>query len=155
MIVYLRKVGKIAYSGWHVTVIRAYRGHGLSLGAHYLHWLISQKLTHYPIARWAGQLSPYPGLGLPMLRSTLKRIMTRIALESGRVQKNRQDGNREFISCLACIDALGEKIPPVLVYPGTSGDFWSSWAQDVTPEDDAFFTTSTNGWSSNATASNG
>jgi hypothetical protein len=81
---------------------------------------------------------------------TLKRIMTRSALESGRVTKSRQDGNREFISCLACVNALGKKIPPVLIYPGTSGDLWSSWVQDVTPEDDVFFTTSSNGWSSNA-----
>jgi hypothetical protein len=69
---------------------------------------------------------------------TLKRIMARNALESGRVTKARQDGNREFISCLACVNALGKKIPLVLIYPGTSGDLWSSWVQDVTPEDDVF-----------------
>jgi DDE superfamily endonuclease len=81
---------------------------------------------------------------------TLKRIMTRAALESGRITKSRQDGNREFISCLACVNALGKKIPPVLIYPGTSGDLWNTWVQDVTPEDEVFFTTSSNGWSSNA-----
>lgn len=79
---------------------------------------------------------------------TMKRIMSKESLEEGRNTKNRQDGSREFITCLACINALGKKIPPVLIYPGTSGDLWSSWTQDVDEEDEIFFTTTLNGWSS-------
>jgi hypothetical protein len=38
---------------------------------------------------------------------SLKRIITLEALKSGRVTKSKQDGSREFISCLACISAIG------------------------------------------------
>jgi hypothetical protein len=79
----------------------------------------------------------------------MKRIMTLAALKSGRVTKARQDGNREFISCLACISAVGRWIPPLLVYPGASNDLRASWVNDVTSESAAHFTVSPNGWSSN------
>ena len=36
----------------------------------------------------------------------MKRIMTLEAYKSGRVTKRKHDGNREFISCLACILAI-------------------------------------------------
>ena len=80
---------------------------------------------------------------------TMKRIMTRIALETGRVTKARQDGSREFITCLACVSAIEKKIPPILIYLSTSEDLWSSWVQDVTLEDEVHFAVSDNKWSSN------
>ena len=52
----------------------------------------------------------------------IKRIITRLALESGRVTKARQDRCREFISCLAYISAIRKKISPVLIYPSISRD---------------------------------
>ncbi len=39
---------------------------------------------------------------------SLKRIMARAALESGRIMKSKQDGSHEFISILACISAIGK-----------------------------------------------
>jgi hypothetical protein len=39
-------------------------------------------------------------------KRSLKRIITRAALESGRIIKAKQDGSREFISILACISAI-------------------------------------------------
>jgi hypothetical protein len=48
--------------------------------------------------------------------------MTREALESGRVSKVQTDGNREFISLLACIYADGTTIPLALIYKGDSHD---------------------------------
>jgi hypothetical protein len=37
---------------------------------------------------------------------TMKRIMTQEALKLGRIKKLKQDGNRKFISILACISAI-------------------------------------------------
>ena len=37
----------------------------------------------------------------------LKRIMSQEAYKSGRVRQAVQDGNREFISLLACVSAIG------------------------------------------------
>ena len=81
---------------------------------------------------------------------TMKWIMTRKALESGRVTKNKQDGSREFISLLACISAIGKAIPPLLVYRGKSGDLMSTWVDEVIAESGVHFAVSDNGWSNNA-----
>ena len=48
--------------------------------------------------------------------------MTLEALKLGRVTKNKQDGNYEFISLLAYISAIGKAIPPLLIYKGASSD---------------------------------
>ena len=77
----------------------------------------------------------------------LKRIISREVFESSRVTKTRQDGNREFISCLACVSAVGKAIPPVLIYTGKSGDLQTTWMEEVTDESGVHFSISTNGWS--------
>ena len=40
------------------------------------------------------------------------------AYKSGRVRQAIQDGNREFISLLACVSTIGKKIPTTLLYKG-------------------------------------
>ncbi|PMD46398.1 DDE-domain-containing protein [Hyaloscypha variabilis F] len=81
---------------------------------------------------------------------SLKRIITREALQSGRITKSKQDGSREFISCLACISAIGQWIPLLLVYKGESKDLLDTWVDGVETNSMAHFTTSHNGWSNNA-----
>ena len=75
--------------------------------------------------------------------------MTRQAYESGHVNSARQDGSREFISLLAFICADGTAGPPALIYKGTSGDLQNTWVGDVTSNDEAYFRSSSMGWSSN------
>ena len=43
----------------------------------------------------------------------------------------------------------GTKIPPALIYKGTSGDLQDTWVQDLKEKEHAFFASSANGWSSN------
>ena len=57
---------------------------------------------------------------------TLRRIMPKEALKSGRIRSAIQDGNREFISLLACISAIGTTLPPALIYQGSSNDLQDS-----------------------------
>ena len=52
----------------------------------------------------------------------LKRVLTKKVYNSGKVKGAAQDGSQEFISLLASICADGTKIPPALIYKGTSGD---------------------------------
>jgi hypothetical protein len=82
----------------------------------------------------------------------LKRILTRSALEKGKTSAARQDGLREFISLLACISAAGKALPPTLIYRGASTELQDTWVDDVGVEDEAYFTTTQNGWTSNALA---
>ena len=48
--------------------------------------------------------------------------MSKEAYKSGRIRYASQDGNREFISLLACVCADGTALPPALIYQGKSGD---------------------------------
>ena len=50
--------------------------------------------------------------------SKMRRIMTREAYEQGICQQSSQDGNREFITLIAYVSALGIAIPPTLLYKG-------------------------------------
>ncbi len=57
---------------------------------------------------------------------SLKRIITRAILESGRITKSKQDRSREFISILACISAISKWVLLLLVYKGELGDLIST-----------------------------
>jgi hypothetical protein len=72
------------------------------------------------------------------------------AYKSGRVHQAIQDGNREFISLLACVSAIGKKLPATLLYKGESYDLRDTWVEDLEDSDDFFFGASSNGWSNDA-----
>jgi DDE superfamily endonuclease len=80
----------------------------------------------------------------------MKRIMSLEAYKSGRVRQACQDGSREFITLLACVSAIGKKIPAGLLYKGESYDLRDTWVQDLEDSDDFFFGASSNGWSNDA-----
>jgi hypothetical protein len=80
----------------------------------------------------------------------IKRIMTLSAYKSGRVTKRKHDGNREFITCLAYISAMGKWIPPVLIYKRLSGNLRDTWVKDVQRDPGVHFASTENGWSNNA-----
>ena len=52
----------------------------------------------------------------------IRRIMSRNIYEKGRCTQAMHDSNREFITCITYISALGTAIPPVLLYKGVSRD---------------------------------
>jgi hypothetical protein len=70
--------------------------------------------------------------------------MSKKAYESGRITGASQDSNREFISLLACVSAIGVALPPALLYKGESGDLQDSWLQDLQAEEHAYFGVSSN-----------
>lgn len=78
--------------------------------------------------------------------SATKRILTRSAYEQGRVRYVQQDGNREFVSLLACVCADGSALPPALIYKGASHDLQDTWLEDLQEEDEAYFASSAKGW---------
>ena len=77
--------------------------------------------------------------------SATKRVMSKEALESGRITHVSQDGSREFISLLACISANGVALPPSLIYRGDSGILQDTWMEDFGSQDEAHFAVSSNG----------
>jgi len=76
--------------------------------------------------------------------------MSREAYEQGRVRQSAQDGNREFITLIACVSALGIAIPATLLYKGKSRDLQDTWVEELEEQDDLFFGSTPNGWTNDA-----
>jgi hypothetical protein len=84
------------------------------------------------------------------LTTRTQRIMSLEAFRSGRIQFALTDGNREFVTLLACICADGTKIPVGLIYKGESHDLQDTWVEEVDDSDDVYFAASENGWTCNS-----
>jgi hypothetical protein len=61
-----------------------------------------------------------------------KRIFSRALWERKQVTDSLQDGNREWISVLACICADGTALPPGLVFEGLHGNIRDTWVEGIT-----------------------
>jgi hypothetical protein len=60
-----------------------------------------------------------------------------------------QDGDREWITLLACVCGNGEALPPALIYDRKAG-LQSSWVEDVrVGKHQVFLTNSLSGWTNN------
>ena len=71
----------------------------------------------------------------------MKRIIALDRLRRKKLLGASQDGNREFISLLACICGDGTALPPALIYQGDSGDMQDSWLEDFDHSfNEAYFT---------------
>ena len=82
--------------------------------------------------------------------SKSKRLFSRRQYERGKVRHILQDGNREWITTIACICADGSALSPGLIYHSTSGKLQDSWLQDFdVTKHNAFFASSPSGWTNN------
>jgi transposase len=55
------------------------------------------------------------------INSRTRRIVSKAIWESRERTAALRDGNREWVTLLACVCASGEALPPALIYQGTSG----------------------------------
>ena len=81
------------------------------------------------------------GIGLKM-----RRIMSQKAYKEGRCRQSTQDGNREFITLIACVSALDKALPPTLLYKGKSRDLQDTWVEELDKNNNFFFGSTENGW---------
>ena len=81
--------------------------------------------------------------------SRSKRIFSKAVWQSKERTEAIKDGNREWVTLIACVCASGEALPPALVYQGSSG-IQSTWVDDVeVGKHEVFFSNSPTGWSNN------
>ena len=79
-----------------------------------------------------------------------KRVFSRRQWKKKEVRTSFQDGNREWITLMACVCADGEALPPGLIYQAASKQVRSSWVEDIeVGKHTAFITTSPSGWTNN------
>jgi hypothetical protein len=61
------------------------------------------------------------------------RVFTRSQFDCKQLLGNTHDGNREWITTIACICADSTTLPPALIYKATSGNLQDLWVQDLDP----------------------
>jgi hypothetical protein len=88
------------------------------------------------------------GFLIGILQKT-RRIFSKTWQKQGKLQGTAQDGNRTWITLMACICADGTSLPPALIYPATSGNIQDSWLEDYDPADGCYFAGSETGWTNN------
>uniref|UniRef100_A0A0D2YJN5 DDE-1 domain-containing protein n=1 Tax=Fusarium oxysporum (strain Fo5176) TaxID=660025 RepID=A0A0D2YJN5_FUSOF len=88
------------------------------------------------------------GFHLGVINRT-KRVFDVNAKRQGKLLGASQDGNRSWITFLACICQDMTSLPPFLIYQGKPGQVQDTWLTDFDPEhQSAFFSTSETGWTS-------
>lgn len=83
------------------------------------------------------------------ITSRSKRVFSKQLWEQKKVTAALQDGNREWITILACICADGSALDPAVIFEG-QGAIRNAWIHDVeVGKHQAFFATSPSGWTNN------
>jgi hypothetical protein len=79
-----------------------------------------------------------------------KRVFSKNSWVKKSVRAPTQDGNKEWITVLACICADGSALPPSLIYRAKSGAIRDTWVEDITSGDHSVHVTSSpTGWTNN------
>lgn len=76
------------------------------------------------------------------LLQKVRRVFNKHSKQAGELKEVGQDGNREWITCLAAICQDGTYIPPALIYQAASGNLQDTWLDDFNKEDFACYFTS-------------
>jgi hypothetical protein len=78
-----------------------------------------------------------------------RRIFSKDLKGSGKLLGAVQDGSRDWLTIAATIYADGTALAPLLIYQSEASTIQDTWLQDFNPEEqDCFFSSSPNGWTS-------
>ena len=82
--------------------------------------------------------------------SRTKHVFSRRMWEKKEVKATIQDGNRAWITLIACVCADGSPLPPSLLYESANSTIQSGWVQQIKPgEHNVFVSSSPSGWTNN------
>ncbi|OAQ58563.1 DDE superfamily endonuclease, CENP-B-like protein [Purpureocillium lilacinum] len=108
--------------------------------------LIRTKIEKYNILPCNTYNVDEKGFLLGVINRT-KRVFSLNVKKQGKLLGAAQDGNRSWITFLACVCQDMTSLPPFLIYQGKPGQVQDSWLTEFEPEhQSAFFTTSETGW---------
>jgi hypothetical protein len=111
--------------------------------------LLSQKLSQYSIELRHTYNIDEKGFLLGVVTKS-KRVFSKSVYERGKLRLYIQDGNREWITLVACICADGSHLEPALIYQSDSGSLQDTWLQALDPENQQVqFSSSESGWTNN------
>jgi hypothetical protein len=79
-----------------------------------------------------------------------KRVFSKASYEAGGRRSIIQDGNREWVTLLACICADGSCLEPALIYASALGSLQDSWLQGFDHDSHQVqFSSTPSGWTNN------
>jgi hypothetical protein len=79
-----------------------------------------------------------------------KRVFDKGMWDSKEVRAALQDGNREWVTLLACICGDGTALAPGLLFASTNSTLQSTWVEDIkVGKHEVFVSSSPNGWTNN------
>jgi hypothetical protein len=79
-----------------------------------------------------------------------KHVFSRRMWEKGEVKASLQDGNRAWITLLACVCGDGSALPPSLIYESANSTIQSSWVEEIqSGEHSVLVSSSPSGWTNN------
>jgi hypothetical protein len=79
-----------------------------------------------------------------------KHVFSRRMWEKGEVKASLQDGNRAWITLLACVCGNGSALPPSLIYESANNTIQSSWVEEIqSGEHSVLVSSSPSGWTNN------
>jgi hypothetical protein len=77
-----------------------------------------------------------------------KRVFSRTSWGNKRFRQALEDGNREWVTLIACVSASGVALPPGLIMASDSGNVQDAWVRDIKQSKHRVFVTVTqSGWS--------
>ena len=89
------------------------------------------------------------GFAIGVLTRSL-RIFSRASWAKKKVRQSLQDGNREWVSLLACICADGTALPPGVIFASKNSTIRARWVAEIDPETEPIHATSSpSGWTNN------
>jgi hypothetical protein len=94
--------------------------------------LLQRKITEYKIDSCHTYNMDEKGFMIGVTSRT-KHVFSRRMWEKGEVKASLQDGNRAWITLLACVCGDGSALPPGLLYESANSTIQSSWVEEIQP----------------------
>jgi hypothetical protein len=109
--------------------------------------LLSRKMQQYELRPEDIYNMDEKGFLIRMLVKGPRIFSKQKYITGGGFKQRLQDGNREWITSIACICADGTSLSPGLIYQASTSNIQDSWLQDFDPElHSCFFASSASGW---------
>ena len=111
--------------------------------------LLQYTITKYDIEPRHRYNMDEKGFAIGVLTRSL-RIFSRASWAKKKVRQSLQDGNREWVSLLACICADGTALPPGVIFASKNTTIRARWVAEIDPETHPIHATSSpTGWTNN------
>ena len=111
--------------------------------------LLQRKITEYEVDSCHTYNMDEKGFMIGITTRT-KHVFSRRMWEKGEVKASLQDGNRAWVTLLACVCGDGTALPPGLLYDSANSTLQSSWVEEIEPGvHDVLVSSSPNGWTNN------